>query len=1177
MRRYNGTSATTHNAHSYLSGSPGPFTIWFWYAPTVRNVGATPRVIMRTGGGSNGWYFQHVNDTVQFVAVGYSGTNPALTIPWPDAGVPHFVAVRKGAAGASQWQVWLDDVVAAPLGGSVDFTLGTPSDQRLHVGSSAGSSNWLLGDAGEVAIWNVRLAGEMVFEGAAGVAADQFPAGLLGYWPLRGNSSPEPDYSPHKRHFTVVNATAAPHIDIVPSVWPAATKQRFEPAWLVDLDHPIDGEFRRATRDLYEDVDVDVLGAPYRAGIEGEPTVRMSLPSQSGIPGGVMEPDATSVILHNGDAAFDRAKEWRRVGVRMRLYDRVSHALLTPFAGLVTDRTFETDAVRFECSAIDPALDTSVPRVLIELNNSVTKAEDESERPIGLGLPVPIACGDGGFCAPPYLEHDLGEAPHPGGRRFALSWGGGVGVKRAFFEANADHPGLEAAAFFSAVTGATYRAANKFRVPGIGAALRFTPGWLVAFSADSGSTWHFSRVDDAEEVSGNTDVTLHDAILTGSVSDPLPDLQVADDFELEDGVWEYDNGSVVTPLTTVLDPAEGEWSPVFQVSTPHRANPAALTAFVMSDPDQGVGLSVNAGSLSRAIAAYADAGLGDAIEAVIGGDQRQVPAREVIQNAASMRGMVVRRDYASGEYIFEVDRLPRLTNLLRLGYGDGVSNLLAPPTETPTPLHQAVQTLRTRYGAGGRIIRGGNFQPTDFAYANLANAQSVGRMVTVSLPYTRTHAKAARVAYYWAKTLERSDLELNFVVGREGWRLRPGKAVQAVVDPWAVDAPFRVSGMTLSLDRVQCDLAGPFDADVFSTDPADINAVVAQPTGQGDPDARAPDAPSGNMIQNSDFSSGTLGTLGPAGAYDSKFVPGWALRGKSGSAWFTSVDIRREPASIGGHVLRIITDSWVAPPGGQHHIFTMSDPGDGTAEPYPVRAGQIYVISAHLATDHAEGPENAFWFSVLWIPGFDEPAPPMHIVPGAAPHPAGWRRYYGLVRVPDGVTGAVPTYNFRYPSTEYELDAVAFEPLSRLNRLPTPWQRNAAFGLHPAQQRPGNLLVRAPGETQVGMEIGADRFDETLSGSSVNLCTVQPGDVQLVVGYVATAITGASAWKLTLDDIDLYTGMGTAALSNITGAHRVFSPPYPLLSAKTLRAVASSGTFSGGRVVGAVHRLSGVV
>lgn len=1186
MRRYNGTDATTSNAHSYLSGAAGPFTIWFWYQPTAVNVGGTAKTLIRTGGASNGWWFDHINDTVRFGAVGYSGTDPAITIPWPDSSRPHFVCVRKSAAGASPWHVFLDDVIGT-ISGSIDFTLGTPTDQRLHVGSNAGVSSWASGDIGEVAIWGVRLTSEMVYEGAAGVAADQFPAGLLGYWPLRGNSSPEPDYSGHDRPLTVTNATAAPHIEIVPSIWPAAPKTAYEPAWLLDIDHPIAGEIRRSTRDLYDDIDADVLGAPYPAGIEGDPAITVQLPQNAGIPGGVVEPDNTSVTVQNADGAFDRSLEWRRVKIRMRLYDRVSHALKRTalagaFEGMITDRDFDLDAVTFQCSAVDPVLDTPVPRVTIELNASITKGEDGALRPIDLGAPIPVACGEGGYCAAPYIEHDMGESPHPGGQRYVLSWGGGVGVIRAFFEDNADKPGLEAATFFSPIASATYRAANKFRVPGVGAVGRFEIGWLIAYSPDSGTTWLFSRVDDVETVGSNADVTLTDSILTGSVADPLPDLQIADDFEIEDGVWEYDNGSVVTDLTTALDPGEGNGSPIFQLTTPLRANPAEFAAFWFSDPDVGIDLGVDSASLAVAIADYDAAELDEAVEYVVGGNRQQSTVRTLANEAASMRGMRIWRDYDTGDYKFQVDKLPRLTNLLRLGHGGNVFNLLAPPRESPTSLFSAVQTLKVRYGAGGRTIGGGNFQPQDFAYANTANAQPVGKLATVDLRLTRTHETAARIAYYWAKSLEHSDGRISMVAGREAWRVRIGDVVQAVVDQWGVDEPYRALSITTSLDKFDLALAGPFDAEIFSTDLGDINAVVQQPTGAGNPDERPPDGVSGNMILNSDFSTGQRAVALASSSPDSAFLPGWTFLGTGG--WFTHAAVEREPLSVGGYVLRLTTDNSAVPGSPKHFLQTGYPDGSGSGidAGRPVSAGHIYLPSIHLTHDAADAVDSSFVFLVWWfasdgsvVGGFPVETP-VRIMPGAMPHPQGWRRYYTLVRAPATAAGALLEFGFLLGETEYQLDAPALEPLSRLNRLPTPWQRNAAFGLHPAQMRSGDLLIRAPGQTQVGIEIAGDPFDVELdSGTEVTLCTVQPGDVQLVVGYVAEEITGVGGWKLQLDGVDLYTGMGMTELSNITGAHRVFTPPHPLLSAKLLKAVATSGTFTAGRVVGAAHRLSG--
>ena len=70
--------------------------------------------------------------------------------------------------------------------------------------------------------------------------------------------------------------------------------------------------------------------------------------------GGVMLPGQTTLELINTDGWLDRSLEWRQCPVKIREYDRATHALVTEFVGVVVDPTnMASDRMVFTCAGAD--------------------------------------------------------------------------------------------------------------------------------------------------------------------------------------------------------------------------------------------------------------------------------------------------------------------------------------------------------------------------------------------------------------------------------------------------------------------------------------------------------------------------------------------------------------------------------------------------------------------------------------------------------------------------------------------------------------------------------------------------------------------------------------------------------------------------------------------------------
>ena len=220
-RAFNGSSSRLVGTQGYLNGrGAADFCVSVWVKPA--NLTQDNRVVVRSGNSANDSAFWMIWCSIlggtlyagfATYTFSYSPQTP-LTQDHVHDGV--FLAWRRNAAGWSRWAngvsavldptpAWSMEAFAA----SVSTTIGA---DRSGVNILHGAFQ---GDIAEVAIWNCAPTDVEMAALGKGLPADQVAApSLLAYWPLRGHTSPEPEYAAFAtpaRRMTVVSATTARH------------------------------------------------------------------------------------------------------------------------------------------------------------------------------------------------------------------------------------------------------------------------------------------------------------------------------------------------------------------------------------------------------------------------------------------------------------------------------------------------------------------------------------------------------------------------------------------------------------------------------------------------------------------------------------------------------------------------------------------------------------------------------------------------------------------------------------------------------------------------------------------------------------------------------------------------------------------------------------------------------
>ena len=106
-------------------------------------------------------------------------------------------------SGANQTKGYLDGLLKATVAAGA-----MPSSANgMEIGRRLADSEYFAGDLAELAFWDRILTAPELANMAAGQLAFAYPTGLLGYWPLLGDDSPEPDASAGGNDATVNGAT----------------------------------------------------------------------------------------------------------------------------------------------------------------------------------------------------------------------------------------------------------------------------------------------------------------------------------------------------------------------------------------------------------------------------------------------------------------------------------------------------------------------------------------------------------------------------------------------------------------------------------------------------------------------------------------------------------------------------------------------------------------------------------------------------------------------------------------------------------------------------------------------------------------------------------------------------------------------------------------------------------
>lgn len=1176
-RTFNGSTQYATRAGTYLSSSTGPFTLSLRFTPA--NLTDTVKAVLANGTGAGAyWQLRLDAGVVVFESAGYTGSNPGTGsgITWSTATMKHAAWRYRGQA--NEWSKW-DSGTKTVISSAISFTLPSVGSQFDLARNWSGA--YCAGTYAEVAIWQAALSDEQMAELAAGVAPDVVaPGGLLAYWPLRGNTSPEPNYVLPVGALTLANS---PSQGTHPTVVAPTLANVVRPVWIVDILHDTT-PIRAATTDCDTDHDTDTLGGFYRSHLASDLTIAEALPD---VGSGIILPTVTALTVQNTSGTISRTQEWRQTPVKVRYYDQASHALLTAFTGVVADVQIANNRAVFRCTSLDSiTLDQLVPRAVIEVAGSSGLIDDTNgtTRRADLNLPIPYVFGTA-LVNPPFVAEDTTSTL--GGGDFVIHWTTAATVEAVWFDYDANTPGLEPAntwdttiasnfgpftavgtATFGMPTGSTATAAVQFWA---GRPVRYT-------SATAGTVYsHIASIS-------GTVTTVADGILPAAPA-TFGTIDLGNDYSVDNARYKYVYSGGSTWLKTlrmlVVDAA-----PIVQVCDPTNANPANAIKFILNDAQIGLGGSVDATAFATAATAFAAAGLGTAVAGALGGDRAQRRAGDVINELALFRGARIWKDADTEAWTINVDSEPAAPTLT-FEYGpDTRGNITEVVSISRTPLDQAISSLKMRYAPGGRARRNAPLEFLDYGYTAATTVLAVGGERVIYQPWIRSHEVAARVLYYLGKRLARSDERIVFRTGPEGRRVSVGDVVAIVIDLDGdqISGNYRIVAREWSLTQLTFTAVGPYLNDIYTTTWATIAAAVSLPSGDANPDeregAKAADA---NLYVNPDFGTKTTKATPfdtAATAFnDGRYIPGWVFSG--GTATFATISVTPSIYAKGGHYLTTTLT------GGTIYIY------NNQVGNYNVLSDTTYITSIYTDThparwlwrmfiDEVYDPTNGYSTSLSTV------TVPARLVPGDT-NTFGWKRYYGVFRTPSS-TAQLQLTPAIVPSTggstvTMKWDAAQLEQQTRLSLRPTPWHRNVSYGIVPEQLVEGDVTVRPVAYTQTtehGSKLSATTVTGStgvaMSGATVTLGTAPAGLISAVTARVKAGITfggGGASWRIgTSSDPTMFgTALGTASGGTVSDAQQRISW-VRFGTATPIIATPNTGTFAGGTVVATIHALT---
>jgi len=1164
-RTYASASSQGHTiAKSYLANNAGPFTISLYFAPA--NLTDTVRGVLAAGTGVGAyWQLRMDSGVVVFESAGYTGTNPGTSSSVTySAASGLWIAWRYLGAGL-EWSKWKSGVKTV-INSSITFALPNVGAEFDIAHNWSGA--YTNGTYAEMAIWQTALSDDQLQDIAAGVAADQVcPAGLLAYWPLRGNSNPEMNYVVPLDVLTPVNSsTTATHPIIVPPRY----ADKAEPAFVVDING---GAVTGATTDLYTEKDTDILGGAYVKRIGGDITLLDELPDGGA---GVMIPSNTVITFRNDDDTFSVLTEYRQVPIKIRYYDRVSHALTTEFTGVVADVNISNNEAVFTCSSMDESvLDTLIPRQVIEpaaISSGILDDIDGTTVRHDVGAPIPKAFGVGGHMMPPYIGQSGTVVT---AQNLIVNHGTACTLERAWGNTDPNSPGLELLTLWGTCVGTpTYRSTNSFTVNSFGLGVLYDIGMPVRRIYAGGTVFSDIASTNFGTAGGGT-VTLTDPIL----GTPIGTVYLAGDYTVDRNRYKYVGTGGTTFLTTMRMPASVDSAIVCRVNEPTYGNPLTAIYWLLTDPDLGLNASADATSFFTTAVAVSVTGMGSAVSGVLGGDQQQRRAIDVINELAQMRGIRIWKDADDDSWHATADAIPAASTVT-LSYGPdsgtnpSPNNVRRIVSVTTTPLSDAVSVLKLRYGKGW-VDRGTKpLLTTDYNYTATMTVLGVGAEKVITTPWINDHSAAARMLYYIGKRLQREDFKVVIEMGNEARRLALGQLVTVdfQISPTVrITTDMRITARQRTLTSFTLTLVG-YNDDIFETNLATIVASVNQPAGDINPDERGTQPGNdANLIRNADWTAGL--TKSTWNNTDEDVLPDWTL---FLGAHVTGLRTATEQLCKGGAYLEFIT----ATDAPDHPPYISTEDSSNTLNAISVRSGANYILSVYVSRP------DAWRFAIRWEPSEVTQYPQIKVNPGDV-NGLGYQRYYAVITAPPNtsriivalqMTGSTSAETFRF-------DAVQLEELTRITLRPSPWKRNAAYGIHPDRITPGDFTVRASGKLELGTKIAVSgTVPVALSGSStVTIGTAPVGMITAITGRKTATVAGVTNWKLALNHgggtitpigTAISTSTGTFTTDTMAGA--VLSFPISMGSATPIVAIGTAA-FTGGSVYAAAHSIQHVV
>jgi hypothetical protein len=196
------SNVIVNSTYGPLSSSDGPFTVAFWFQSANVNPGQSYIV---EGRGSGQWsvIYGYTSQEIEF----YTGDpnvrlNTGITISdtnW------HHIAYRKGAAGGSSWDKFLDGVKTA-INPSANFTL--PPVNAFYAFNADNNLAPCQCNIGDMVVYGSAI-GDAEIQGLAGGARPTVSPNPLLYWPLSATASIEPDVSGNNHPGTVIGSIGA--------------------------------------------------------------------------------------------------------------------------------------------------------------------------------------------------------------------------------------------------------------------------------------------------------------------------------------------------------------------------------------------------------------------------------------------------------------------------------------------------------------------------------------------------------------------------------------------------------------------------------------------------------------------------------------------------------------------------------------------------------------------------------------------------------------------------------------------------------------------------------------------------------------------------------------------------------------------------------------------------------